>query len=105
MDIQMNEGTCEIQKPKAGRRRRVGLLLLFLVTGSVGLLSFAILSREPSYHGKSLSFWLSRATDNRVVLYNQKDPKTTECRAAIRTMGTNAIPLLLRILRANDPPL
>jgi hypothetical protein len=91
----MNEGTDEIQKPKTSRKRRVGLLVL--IAAVAGLLWFTMVSRGPSYHGKSLSFWLANATANSVVLYDQKDPKAAECRAAIRTIGTNAIPPLLRM--------
>ena len=98
----VNEGTGEIQKPKAGWKGRAGWLLLFLIAGLGGWLGLRLISREPSYHGKPLSFWLSRAEESSVASRGRKDPKAAESREAIRAIGTNAIPVLLRILRAKD---
>lgn len=36
---------------------------------------------------------------------NQKDPQVIECREAIRSIGTNALPVLLQILRTEDSAL
>jgi tetratricopeptide (TPR) repeat protein len=44
-----------------------------------------------------------RATESG-AFYNSKDPQVVECREAIRSIGTNAIPTLLRILKAKDSP-
>ena len=76
--------------------------MLLLIVGLGALLWLTMASREPSYHDKPLNFWLSRATDSGTVLYNQKDPNVIECRETIRSIGTNAIPMLLRILKAKD---
>jgi tetratricopeptide (TPR) repeat protein len=99
------EGAGPIRKPRTGRKARATLLALCLcliatIAGFLGLYS-----REPSYQGKSLSYWLSRATKSGVMVYGQENPNAAECRTAIRTIGTNAIPPLLRILRAKDSPI
>ena len=101
----MNEGTDETQQPTTGWKDRAGLLLLLVIAGIVGLLWLTTVPRELSYQGKPLGFWLSRAEDSGVVFYDQKDPKVIECRAALRSFGTNAIPRLLRTLRAKDSAL
>jgi tetratricopeptide (TPR) repeat protein len=100
--IQVNEGPGEIQKPRTGRNIRAGLLLLFLVAGIGGLLWWTMIPREPSYQGKPLSFWLTTAIEHGGAFSDPKDPKAIECREAVCSIGTNAIPVLLRILRAKD---
>ncbi len=98
----MNEGTAEIQNPDTGWKTRTILLLLILIVGVAGLLWAMLIPREPSYRGQSLSSWLSRAAETGSVLSDEKEPKVAECRQAVRSIGTNAIPILLRILRARD---
>jgi len=49
--------------------------------------------KEPVYEGKALSFWLKEYV-------RTADPKTED---AVRKIGTNAIPTLLRMIRAKDP--
>jgi HEAT repeat protein len=53
--------------------------------------------REPSYNGKPISVWLQDSTP-----YGVDSPDAIE---ALRHIGINAIPTLLRMLRANDSPL
>jgi HEAT repeat protein len=67
-------------------------VVLFAVLG--GLAWLVLRSKEPPepvYQGKRLSEWLTG--------YNGSSPETHE---ALRRMGTNAIPTLLRMLRAKD---
>jgi hypothetical protein len=52
---------------------------------------------EPVYHGKPLTHWL-------VELQFPYPPTDGDPREAIRTIGTNGIPVLLRLLRAHDSP-
>ena len=98
----MNQSTGEFQKAKTGWKGRVSLLL-FLIVGLSALLWLIMVPREPSYQGKPLTFWLSRAAERN--FFDEKDPTVTECRAAIRSIGTNALPALLRILKAKDSKL
>src|SRR5580698_7244640 len=56
---------------------------------------------EPVYNGKPLSYWLQGFGN---VSKNTTLPNDGEATAAIRQIGTNAIPTLLRMLRAHDSP-
>jgi tetratricopeptide (TPR) repeat protein len=99
----VNEGQTDTQKTATNWKRRAGLLLVLLVVGVGALLRRTLVPREPSYQGKPLSYWLLRAAESG-AFYNPKDPQVVECREAIRSIGTNAIPTLLRILKAKDSP-
>src|SRR6266581_685504 len=72
------------------------IVLLFLV-GVLGIgVAWRVLpAREPIYHGKPLSAWLEDL--NSTSLYTQDTAK-----AAIRDMGTSAVPALVQVLRARD---
>ncbi len=52
---------------------------------------------EPDYQGKPLSHWLA--------LYDELGPSDDQADAAVRQIGTNAIPTLLRLLKEKDSPL
>jgi hypothetical protein len=87
-----------------GKKRRI-LLAASLVVLLGGLAWWLLRPREPSYQGKSLSVWLE---DYRLITEEnygsgyRYSPQTIE---ALRNMGTNAIPTLLRILWMKDSPL
>ena len=80
------------------RKRRVYLGLL--VIGVVGGLVWAILrSREPAYGGRVLSQWVagySYAVDRGRFTRGEREQ-------AIRAMGTNSLPYLLRWIRYETP--
>src|SRR5580765_3612893 len=74
------------------RRRRI----LLLLTGCVSAALLLILlwpEPEPSYKGKPLSHWLA------ICVRTDNGPELLESAAAVRAIGTNAIPLLLKWLR------
>jgi tetratricopeptide (TPR) repeat protein len=80
------------------------MALLFVVIA--GWIYLALPAKEPFHNGKPLSYWLMRYEG----LVGQTgedgdDPEVRECREAIRQIGTNAIPLLLQMLRAKDSAL
>jgi hypothetical protein len=87
------------------RRRRI-----FLLAGCALLALVAVLvwppEREPEYHGKKLSEWLrlygtsARATPRPALTTNQQQ----EAVAAVRALGTNALPCLLRWLAYEPAP-
>ena len=86
---------------KSGKR----ILLFVLLAGVAGI--FAILSWhshpvEPVYEGKSLSAWLPALDDA-----NRGMPGLfpRDASRAVRAAGTNAFPILFRLLRATDSPL
>jgi len=61
--------------------------------------------REPSYEGKTLSGWLQIYSVN-AALY-RADPlrnEKSEAREAVRQIGTNAVPWLLRWMQIQKPP-
>ncbi|MDB6110263.1 MAG: repeat protein [Pedosphaera sp.] len=80
-------------------RKRYRILLVVLLVAVVGGLAWQVLrQREPVFQGQPLSVWL-RADRHRE--YNPgQGPED-----AIRESGTNAIPVLLRSLRAKDSDL
>src|SRR5580698_469847 len=94
------EQTGKIQKPKTNRKRLVWLIVTLLVAAIGGLIWLAVPPKEPAYHGQPLSYWLSRSEE--YGMGDPKDPKGLECREAIRTIGTNAIPALLRLFKEKN---
>jgi hypothetical protein len=84
-----------------GKRGRI--IFATLVIAVLALLTWALLrphQKEPQYDGKPLSYWLA-----------QSDPGTTrdirgqvKAMEAVQQIGTNAIPVLLPLLRVNDSP-
>lgn len=84
-------------------RKRVQIALAVLFAAILGVIAWQILlEREPVYQGKRLAFWL-RAFD---VSDNEPGkPNFNEAVEAVRDAGTNAFPILLRMLRASDSDL
>jgi HEAT repeat protein len=82
--------------------KRVKIALAVLAVTLVGMIVWQVRQvrqqREPVYQGKPLSEWLLR--DNRRTGEAHKDAI-----AAVLQAGTNAIPTLLRMLRAKDSAL
>jgi HEAT repeat protein len=62
---------------------------------------FVLKPREPSYQGKTLTAWLEEETTNGVEIYPEADPAAIN---AIRQIGTNAIPTLLKLAAVRDTP-
>jgi tetratricopeptide (TPR) repeat protein len=79
--------------------KRVALIVLVLAMGVGGFMWLVRPPREPSYQGKTLSEWLADYNDAGEA---EDTNAQEECRDAIRHIGTNAIPPLLRILKAKD---
>jgi HEAT repeat protein len=75
------------------------LVVLTATVSALGLFVIAYHSREPDYGGKSLSQWLEPYTTH---------PRTTrptpEAVEALRNIGTNAIPYLLKWICYEKPP-
>jgi hypothetical protein len=82
-----------------GRKRRI--LLVALAVTVVGGVAWVVLREppEPVYQEKKLSVWLEDYVSGGSVIGVFPNPKTDE---VIRQIGTNAIPTLLRMLRARD---
>lgn len=88
--------------------RRVGnthkaVLAAALVLGGLGAVLCRSNSREPEYAGRTLHSWLAKAEE--VWLRGSaltKDPVQDEVASAVRKIGTNALPELIRLLESRD---
>jgi HEAT repeat protein len=86
-------------------RKRVYIALAVLLVMLAGVIGWqGLREREPVYQGKRLSRWVK---DYALVfrLPPNAAPSTPNADEAVRQIGTNAIPTLLRMLRAKDSPL
>ncbi len=83
-----------MHNPAVRKTRR--LLLLALLIAAVGVVVWIVLrpDPEPTYQGKPLTYWLDGFVSG--------NPSPDEATEAVRQIGTNAIPTLLRLLRAGD---
>lgn len=86
-----------------GKRRRI-LLAVALVAILGGLTWFALAPHEPPepvFQGKPLSTWLAGYERGQAITLTEQ-LWNADAEAAIHHIGTNAIPTLLRMLRAQD---
>jgi HEAT repeats len=87
-------------------RKRLILFASLLLAAAAGATWFVLSHREPAYQGKSLNAWMDQSAK-----YRSWDPnsanraKAEEAQAAIRHIGTNALPALLAMVRARDSAL
>lgn len=79
-------------------RRGIRILLILLSMCALAAAVSALLHTEPSFEGRKLSDWVWTMNDSKA------GPEKEEARAAVRKLGTNSIPLLLRWLRQEDRP-
>jgi hypothetical protein len=81
-------------------RKRVQIAVAVLLVAIAGVVIWrALRPQEPVYQGKPLSSWLIASTTTGT-------PQAQEqANAAVRQVGTNALPTLLRMLRVKDSPL
>jgi len=89
-----------------GNRRRIVFVTTILAAlGAYAFLLFhhpATLDLDPIYNGKPLSFWLREGAD---PVISGKLTRVQNANEAFNSAGTNAIPVLLKLLRAHDSPL
>jgi hypothetical protein len=77
-------------------KRQKRLFAGALIVIAVGVLGWALSSREPTYQGRSLSFWLEEI--NEAGSLETCEPAL----GAIRAMGTNALPFLLKNIKVGN---
>ncbi|MGO8929178.1 MAG: HEAT repeat domain-containing protein [Limisphaerales bacterium] len=85
-------------------RKRVYIALTVLLVILAGVIAWQVLQmpeREPVYQGRRLTSWLKPIIGK--SFYD--DPQVLKADEALRQIGTNAIPTLLRMLRVKDSPL
>jgi len=86
------------------RRRIASTTAVLTVLALFAWLTFH--SSEPSYQGKSLSAWLEQASRNQELEFTFPDVRLdTPTACAIRAMGKDAVPYLIRMARTRDTPL
>jgi HEAT repeats len=85
--------------------KRIGIVTGLLLAGVVGFLLWRPReAREPVFEGRPLTSWLDHhvaASDARPP-YNSPGWKKAD--EALRVIGTNGIPTLLKMIQAKDPP-
>jgi hypothetical protein len=75
------------------------LILAGLIVVVLGAMLFWLGEREPEYQGRKLSWWI--ADGNQRSLFA---PETAGVREAVRGIGTNALPLLIRRIKSAHLP-
>jgi hypothetical protein len=78
-------------------KRRKFAIAALLCVGVVAIISFLNHENEPRHKGKSLSQWLD------VYVKNAENAKGAEAAFAVRTVGTNALPYLLKWIQYEPP--
>ena len=84
------------------------MALIAVALAVAGVVAFQALrpqAREPAYQGKPLSFWLDglKVHQGHLPQRLQRSAAASEiAERAIREIGTNAVPSLLKMLRAKD---
>ena len=82
-------------------RKKRPILFAILLIAIVGGLAWEVLRpREPMYDGLPLSYWL-RGYDPTA----RTETSLQQADKAVRTLGTNAVPVLLRMARTADSPI
>ena len=88
----MSEKVPEQARKPAKRRWRIVLVLCALVV-AVAAVAFWPGEMEPEYEGKSLSYWIKESERHR------SEKETKQASEAVRQIGTNGLPLLLKWLQ------
>src|SRR4051812_1919353 len=77
------------------RRLLIGLAVIAAVIAII----IALIPREPKYEGRTLSEWIKEANPRHSA--HRKQPKDYE---AVRHIGSNALPWLIKWISLKDPP-
>ncbi len=86
--------------------KRVKTAFVVLLAALAGVIGWQVakVNDEPAYRGKRLTAWLTEIrTENVSPETGQREP--CEADEAIRELGTNGIPTMLRLLRVRDSAL
>jgi HEAT repeat protein len=93
LSIQFNRRLAQPIVTRIQTIQRCALLILLALLAGAGLW-LALRSHQPSYGGKNLNEWLARLTSN-----GEEDGEAVN---AVRQIGTNAIPVLVRMMGSED---
>src|SRR6266478_5126415 len=84
--------------------KRLGVVVGLLLGSAIGLLLWqASRQREPVFEGRTLTSWLESHVPNSSANPPFNSPGWDKAEKALRHIGTNGIPTLLRMIRAKDP--
>src|ERR1051325_6601194 len=86
------------------KRKRIGTTLAVTVVILAVLFWSANAKREPIYEGRKLTSWLTHHVPSSEADPPYGTPAWEKADAALRHIGTNAIPTLLNMIEAKDPP-
>lgn len=78
------------------RARR--LLIVLAIFATLAIILFALIPREPKYQGRTLSEWIKDSAPRR-----SPDPEQTRAVEAVRHIGTNGLPWLIKWISAREP--
>src|SRR6266849_3636941 len=87
------------------RRPKLRTVVYLLVIAILAVLNWRVLHpREPSYQGKPLSVWLDYYYSNDVAYPHPEGWEAAKARAeiAIRKMGTNSLPALIKMISSKE---
>src|SRR5216683_1081317 len=85
--------------------KRLRIVIGLLLASVFGFLVWEALDpREPVFEGRTLTSWLERHTPSTAADPPYDSPGWRKADEALRSIGTNAIPTLLQMIRARDPP-
>jgi hypothetical protein len=88
-----------------GMSKRWGIAFGLLLASVLGLLVWrASGTREPVFEGRTLRRWLNHHVASSAAIPPYNSPGWRKADEALRHIGTNAVPTLLGMLRAKDPP-
>jgi hypothetical protein len=86
-------------------KKRLRLTVGLLLAGVLGLCIWrATAPREPVFEGRTLSSWLDHHVASSAARPPYGSPGWKQADKALRTIGSNAVPTLLRMIRAKDRP-
>ena len=86
------------------RRWIINAALLVSAVAFIAATMNGVFSGEPTYKGRTLSGWMKMQERPPINDSGMVDGGLTLANEAIRHIGTNAIPFLLRMLTAQDSP-
>ncbi|MDB6122230.1 MAG: repeat protein [Pedosphaera sp.] len=84
------------------RNRSRAVIALLLVVIATGLIWLVLHGREPVYQGKSLTAWCDQYGSNH---WSANQTIGKEAETAIRNIGTNALPFLMKMMSAQESAL
>jgi hypothetical protein len=75
--------------------------LLIVLAGVAVIIAsvVALIPREPKFQGRTLSEWIKESAPHK-----SPDPETTRALEAVRHIGTNGLPWLIKWISATEPP-